>query len=102
MRVQERKDPFVGGALLLGVDLRGRVYRDQGDQCGFTRCRTRGLAVIVGQPLRIVGELGEASLKPVIFTRLVSAARYPQQFGILNRFRAALFSGEHIFLFQKK
>jgi len=62
----------------------------------------RCLAGIVGQPLRIVRELGETSFEPVIFAHLVSAVRYPQQIGVLDRFGAILFRGEHIFSLSEK
>jgi len=81
-----------GGALLLRAGLRDEV---QGDRCGFVRRRMRDLAVIVGQPLRIVRKLGEAPFKPLIFAHLVRAVRHRQQIGVFDRLGAILLSSEH-------
>jgi len=57
--------------------------------------RGHRLVVIVGYPLCIVREFGEASFEPLKFTHLVGAVRYPYQFGIFYRFGAILLSCEH-------
>jgi len=54
-----------------------------------------GLGVVVGDPLRIVCELGEAPFELPIFAELVRAVRDLHQIGILDRLRAILPDGEH-------
>jgi hypothetical protein len=60
-----------------------------------TLCRGHRLVVIVGHPLCIVREFGEASFEPLKFTYLVGAVRYPHQIGVFDRFGAILLSCEH-------
>ena len=67
-------DPFVGGASLRRHALCAGVWRD------WFRRILRGmhhLAMIVGKPLRIVREFGEASLEPLKLTNFVRPVRYP-------------------------
>ena len=68
------------------------VWRDR-----FRRilCGMHHLAMIVGSPLRIVREFGEASLEPLKLTNFVGTVRYPGQFGIFTRLGAILLRGEY-------
>jgi hypothetical protein len=84
-------DPYVG-VLLLRDALRWGIWRER---CGCLLCRLNHLAMIIGHPLGIVREFGEASFEPLKLTHLVRPVSRPHQFGIFDRFGSILLSSEH-------
>lgn len=78
--------------LLLGDTLYCRIWRER---CGCVLCQLHDFVTIVGDPLRIVREFGEAPFEPLKLTHLVRAVRCPHQFCIFDGFGAVLLNSEH-------
>ena len=84
-------DPFAG-TLLLRETLRWGGRRER---CSRMLYRVHRLAMIVGHPLRIVSEFGEAPFEPLKFLHLVGTVRYSHQFGKFARLGAISLGSEH-------